>query len=167
MLSVEMDAGLILGIKIARHLFPINHALYSDDSLLLGGASLNIARAFNGIIQKFCLISGALINKNKSAVYGWNVEHSAILQIANLFGFPGFDKLEKIKYLGLPLTLGPAPPSLWLEVIAKMKAKIVSWGGHWLTQASELILIKVYPICSTFISVFLVASPQVNINSDC
>ena len=103
---------------------------------------MKIARAFNETLQKFCLIFGALINKNKIAVYGWNVEHSAILIISNLFRFPGFDKWEKIKYLGLPLTLGPTPPSLWLEVIAKMKAKIVSWGGHWLTQAGKLILIK-------------------------
>ena len=114
-----MEVGYISGIKIARGVDPINHALFMDDSLLLGGASLKIARAFNEILQKFCLISGALINKDKSVVYGWNVEHSTILRISNLFGFPGFDKWEKIKYLGLPLTLGPTPPSLWLEVIAK------------------------------------------------
>ena len=44
--------------------------------------------------------------------------------------------------MGLPLTLGPSPPSLWLEVISKIKAKIVSWGGYWLTMAGKLGLIK-------------------------
>lgn len=87
-----MEAGYIPGIKIAKGVDPINHALFVDDSLHLGGASLKIARAFNEILQKFCLISRALINNKKSAVYGWNVEHPAILWIANLFGFPGFDK---------------------------------------------------------------------------
>ena len=57
---------------------PINHALFVDDSLLLGGASLKIARAFIEILQIFCLISGALINQIKSVVYGWNVDHLAI-----------------------------------------------------------------------------------------
>ena len=103
---------------------------------------MKIARAFNTILQNFSLIYGALINKSKSVVYGWNVEHSAISRIADYLGFPSFDKLEKIKYLGLPLTLGPSPPSLWLEVLAKLKAKISSWGGHWLTKAGKLILIK-------------------------
>ena len=101
-----------------------------------------IARAFKDILNKICLSSGALINKNKSAVYGWNIDQLALLQISDLFGFPGFVKWEKIKYLGLPLNLGPAPPSLWIEVLAKFKAKIASWGGQWLSKSRKLILIK-------------------------
>ena len=69
-LSAEKEAGYISGIKIAMGVDPINHSLFADDSLLLGGASLNIARAFNEILQKFCLISRALMNNNKSVVYG-------------------------------------------------------------------------------------------------
>ena len=57
-------------------------------------------------------------------------------------GFPGFEKWDKIKYLGLPLTLGPSPPSLWLDVIGKIKSKLVSWGGYWLIKVGKLILIK-------------------------
>ena len=67
-LPTEKEVGYILGIKIARGVDPINHALFADDSLLLGGASLNIARAFNDILQKFYLILGALINNDKSVV---------------------------------------------------------------------------------------------------
>ena len=78
-LSAEKEVGYIPGIKIARGVDPINHALFANDSLLLGGASLKIARAFNVILQKFYLITGSLINKNKSVVYGWNVDHSIIL----------------------------------------------------------------------------------------
>ena len=58
-------------------------------------------------------------------------------------GFPGFANWEKIKYLGLPLTLGSSPPSLWLDVLAKLKAKIISWGGLWLSMDGKLILVKV------------------------
>ena len=42
-LIAKLVAGSLLGIKIARGVDPINHALFYDDSLLLGGASLNIA----------------------------------------------------------------------------------------------------------------------------
>ena len=45
--------------------------------------------------------------------------------------------------MGLPLTLGPSPPSLWLDVLAKLKVKIISWGGLWLSMAGKLILVKV------------------------
>ena len=29
-----------------------------------------------------------------------------------------------------------------MEIISKIKAKIVSWGGHWLTKAGKVTLIK-------------------------
>ena len=129
-LSAEMAVGIIPGNRVVRGVEPINHALFADDSLLLGGASLNIARAFNGILQNFCCISGALVNREKSAVYGWNVDHTKMLQIYNILGFSGFGQWVKIKYMGLPLTLGASPPSLWLDVLSKLKAKIAFSGGH-------------------------------------
>jgi len=141
-LKVEMDSGAIPGIKATRCVNPINHALFEDDSLLLGGASVKISKAFKEILQQFCLITGALINKRKSIVYGWNVDHPTMLRISCMLGFPGFDKWEKIKYLGLPLILGPSSSSLWVEVINKIKNKIAYSGGQWLTKAGKLVLIK-------------------------
>ena len=110
-----------MGIKFARGVDSINHALFADYSLLLGGASLKIARDFKGILQNFCLVSGALINNRKSVVYGWNIDHSTILNITNLLEFPGYDIWDQIKYLGLPLSLSQNKPSLWMEVISKIK----------------------------------------------
>ena len=78
-LIADKEAGFILGIRIALGVDPINHALFADDSLLLGGASLNIAWTFSDTLLKYCLSLGVLINKAKSVVYGWNVEHLAIL----------------------------------------------------------------------------------------
>ena len=70
------------------------------------------------------------------------MDHWIIFRISCFLGFPGFDKWIKIKYLGLLLTVGPSPPFLWLEVISKIKEKIVSWGGQWLTKVGKLIPIK-------------------------
>ena len=45
--------------------------------------------------------------------------------------------------MGIDQISGPLnKPSLWLEVISKLKAKIASWGGQWLTKAGNLIMIK-------------------------
>ena len=63
-------------------------------------------------------------------------------QISNILGFPGFVQWVKIKYLGLPLTLGASPPSLWLDFLSKLKSKIVSLGGHCLTKEEKLVLRK-------------------------
>ena len=75
-------------------------------------------------------------------MYGWNIDRQSLHGIAHYLGFLEFDKWDKIKYLGLPLTLGPGPPSLWLDVIDKIKAKIVSLGGYWLTKVGKVVLIK-------------------------
>ena len=141
-LSTEKEARIILGIKFARGVDSINHALFADDYLLLGGASLKIERDFKGILQNFCIVSGALINNRKSVVYGWNADHSTILNIANLLEFYGYDIWKKIKYLSLSLTLRQNKPSLWVEVISKIQAKNASWGGQWLMKAGKLIMIK-------------------------
>ena len=69
-LTIRKIVGIILGIKPASGVESINHALFVDDTLLLGGASLRLARIFKEIMQHFCIISGALINNQKSVVYG-------------------------------------------------------------------------------------------------
>jgi hypothetical protein len=112
-LTVEKKDGTIRGIRLMKGLDPINHALFADDSLMLGGASIKIAKIFNEILQSFYSISGALINKRKIAVYGWNVDHQTIQRIAHYLGFSGYASWEKIKYLRLPLTLGSNKSLLW------------------------------------------------------
>ena len=76
---MEKEAGYLPGIRIARGVDPINHALFTDDSLLLGGASMRIAKDFDEVLKKFYQILDALINKSKNDVYGWNVDQSTIL----------------------------------------------------------------------------------------
>ena len=89
-LSIGKYEGIIPSIKLASGVDSINHALFADDSLLLGGASLRMARAFKEILQIFCLISGSLIKNRKSAVYGWNTDHSTIVNISHILDFVGY-----------------------------------------------------------------------------
>ena len=64
------------------------------------------------------------------------------MHISHILEFFGYDDWDKIKYIGLALTISQNKPSLWLEVISKIKAKIASWGGQWLTKEGKLIMIK-------------------------
>ena len=81
-------------------------------------------------MHHFCIISGDLINIRKSALYGWNTDQQKMDKISQILGFEGYATWDKVKYLGLPLTLGQNNPSLWLEIVNNINAKIVSWGGH-------------------------------------
>ena len=42
-------------------------------------------------------------------------------KISQILGFEGYATWDKVKYLGLPLTLGQNNPSLLLEIISKIK----------------------------------------------
>eukprot|EP00253_Pinus_taeda_P033787 PITA_33787 len=72
-LSAEKDSSSLLGLKPSNNSPAQNHALFVDDSLLLGGASVRIAKAFDVVLKCYCRVSGASINERKSEVYGWNI----------------------------------------------------------------------------------------------
>jgi hypothetical protein len=141
-LEQERIIGAALGLRITKDLKTINHALFADDSLMLGGASNRVASAFKGTLQAYCKVSGALISERKSVVYSWNAAEHETQMIACTLGFKGNSKWEKIQYLGLPLSLGINKVNLWEGVLTKIKGKIDAWGGHWLTHGGKLTLIK-------------------------
>eukprot|EP00253_Pinus_taeda_P005923 PITA_05923 len=141
-LTLEKQNGNILGIRIVKGIAPVNHALFVDDSLLLGGASLRIVNSFITILQKFCSISRALISERKSVVYGWNTKQHAIDRIVSDLGFNGHAYWDRVKYLGLPIMMGSNINHLWEEVISKFKKTIAAWGGFWLTTGGKVILIR-------------------------
>jgi hypothetical protein len=125
-----------------KDLKPLNHTLFANDSLMLGGASNRVAFAFKDTLQAYCKASRALISERKSTIYSWNAEEDETQKIAHNLGFIGHSKWDKINYLGLPLTLGTNRVNLWEGVLTKIKGKIVAWGGQWLTHGGKLILIK-------------------------
>eukprot|EP00253_Pinus_taeda_P027195 PITA_27195 len=145
-LSRKLEAkrliGAIPGLKSSNRTSSLNHALFADDSILLGGASTRIAKAFDKVIKNYCKVSGALVNVNKSEVFSWNTDQQALSAIANTLGFKGHSHWEKIKYLGLPIISGVNKRSLWTDIICKFKSKISKWGGHWLNKGGKVILIK-------------------------
>lgn len=141
-LSAERIVGTLLGLKPSIGTNPLNHSLFVDDSLLLGGASTIIAKAFDTVLRSYCRVQGALVNERKSEVLSWNIDQQDLISISNLLGFKGHAHWDRIKYLGLPITNGVNKRSLWSEIINKIKSKILGWGGFWLTKGGKVILIK-------------------------
>eukprot|EP00253_Pinus_taeda_P025214 PITA_25214 len=114
-LTAEMNTGDLPGIRITNALNPINHALFADDSTLIGGASTRIAVNFDSVLKIYCRASGAVINDRKSSIFGWNVSQHNLNNIAQILGFECFAQWDSIKYLGLPLTSGVNNRSLWQD----------------------------------------------------
>lgn len=141
-LTAKRTDGTLLGLKPSPGVDPLNHALFADDSLLLRGASSRIAKVFDSILKSYCRVSGAQVNKSKSEIYTWNIDHQELIGISNALGFRGHSRWDRFKYLGLPITNGPNKRSLWSDIICKIKSKIATWGDFWLPKGGKVILIK-------------------------
>jgi hypothetical protein len=101
-----------------------------DDSLLLEGASIRIAKDFDTVLRNYCRVSGALVNGSKSEVFSWNIGQPKLTGITTLLGFKGQAKWDRFKYLVLPIISSVNKRSLWSDIISKIKSKIVAWGGY-------------------------------------
>jgi endonuclease V-like protein UPF0215 family len=156
---LERLNGNIPGLRSSNGAKPMNHALFADDSLLLGGASNRIAKAIDSVIKSYCRISGALINESKSEVFSWNTDQPELTGITSILGFKGHAIWESFKYLGLPIISGANKRSHWSNIISKIKSKIAAWGGYWLNKGGKLILIKsVLSALPIYQAAFLLAS---------
>lgn len=75
-LSFLLDKKLqdqdLMGLCIARGVKNINHALFADDTLLLGAASLSSASKFKSVLEEFSKGSGSVVNKKKCDIFSWN-----------------------------------------------------------------------------------------------
>lgn len=130
-----------MGLNIARGVKSINHALFADDSLLLGAASLPLAKRFKEVVDAYCEDSSSL-NKGKCHIFCWNATIRTIQAISNCFGFAASSTWSSFKYLGLPVFQKRALSRDWLPLLEKFKSKIRSWGFNWLNLASKTVLIK-------------------------
>jgi len=95
-LGKDRIIGSSLGLSIMKDLKPINHALFADDSLMLGGASNRVGSTFKDTLQAYCKVSGALISERKSVFYSWNAAEHETQMIARNLGFKGHSNWEKI-----------------------------------------------------------------------
>eukprot|EP00253_Pinus_taeda_P017348 PITA_17348 len=145
-LSFHLDKKMmdqeIVGLCIASGVKNINHALFVDDTLSLGAASVLIASSFKGVLDELFLISGSSLNNGKCHTYCRNTTSSMLNSISRTLGFVASSNWTSFKYLGLPVFLKRAFSRDWLPQLEKFKNKLLAWGFSWLNIASKSVLIK-------------------------
>jgi hypothetical protein len=144
----------------------INHSQFVDDTLLIGGASIVIAKRLKNALDNFTHVSGALINSAKSNIYTWNTPPRTTQLIANIFCFPLIEKWQTFKYLGIPICLKSLPNSTWNQILDKIKNKLDQWGSFWLNLADQTVLLKSVLSCSPHISILLSSCTSEHQNLD-
>ena len=159
--------GSLPGLSYRGSVPPINHALFADDSILLGIASPQIARNFLRPLDIFLQSSGSSVNLDKSQIYGWNCPPATLCSISQILQIKVNPNWSHFTYLGIPVVKKTLTTSMWNPVIQKIKYKIHSLGSKWLNLAGKTMLIKSilssYPI---YIS-SMVLAPRTVIISIC
>ena len=130
------------GIRMARGTKYINHAQFTGDTILLGGASQIIARRFKSEMNRYCHASRSKINLRKSQIYGWNLNPREMLDITQVLNMDGVVAWESFNYLGVPIFKSKLKSSAWNPIVEKIKRKIEGWGSIWLNLVWKVILIK-------------------------
>eukprot|EP00253_Pinus_taeda_P024961 PITA_24961 len=133
---------ILPGLRMVQNVKEINHAQFADDTLLLGGASINSASSFKKELDIYKEASGSKINYSKSTIYGWNCSAKILADIARLPEMKICQDWESFKYLGIPIFRSIPKVSHWTPLLDKLKLRIHAWGASWLNTAGKIILIK-------------------------
>eukprot|EP00253_Pinus_taeda_P006464 PITA_06464 len=142
LLDKKLHEQEINGLCIARGTKNINHALFADDTLLLGPASVPSATKFKEVLDEFSEASGSVVNKSKCHIFSWNTTPRLLSAISRCLGFEATTSWSSFKHLGLPISHKRPTSKEWLPQLEKFKAKIQAWGYSWLNTAGKTVLIK-------------------------
>lgn len=145
-LSFQLDHNqqiqTLPGVRMTHKVKDINHAEFANDTLLLGGASINSAISFNKELDIYRLFSGSKINYRKCSIYGRISSIKELSDIARLLEIDDIRNWESFKYLGIPIFKSKPKVAHWLPLLDKLKIKIQAWGASWLNNAGKVILMK-------------------------
>ncbi|KAM6561714.1 hypothetical protein CsatA_030953 [Cannabis sativa] len=133
--------GKIRGCKVARGAPLISHMLFADDSYIYCQASEDGARNVVSLLDLFQAASGQQINCQKSSLFfSPNTSHDEKVRICTMMGIQ--EANENSLYLGLPNTLGRNKTAMLGFLKDRMRKKIQSWEGKFLSKAGKELLIK-------------------------
>jgi hypothetical protein len=110
-----LDLRITLGVK------DINHAQFSYDMLLMGGASMHTKNKFKKELYTHTEVLGSVISLTKSKIFGWNITPRDMLDISRVLGMEGCTTWDVFKYLGVPFFKSNTKASHLDQLIEKLK----------------------------------------------
>jgi len=111
----------ITGIQITKGVKNVNHSLFADDTLLLGGVSSIIARRLKKVLDDFLHVSGGMLNNTKCKIYGWNTPPRIMQNISQILEIPVQEIWTHFTHLGLPIAKENVKTKVWINQVEKTK----------------------------------------------
>ncbi|KAL9663483.1 hypothetical protein QQ045_018870 [Rhodiola kirilowii] len=119
----------------------ITHQLFADDILIFTNGCKNSVRELKGLIDKFCLLSGQLLNPDKSImIFSDRIKERKRADLLQLTGFKE-GRLPQT-YLGAPLYKGITLIAYFDDLVNRLLARIKGWASHFLSMSGRIVLVN-------------------------
>lgn len=134
----------------------ISHLQYADETVLLWPPNINFLINIKKALILFDLASGLLVNFYKSSIMGIHVSDGWLKNVTEIL----MCKQDSIPftYLGLPIRGWSQTLAAWQPILEKIRRKLASWKGMWLSLGGRITLIKssLAKLPLYFMSMFLI-----------
>ncbi|PNX61280.1 ribonuclease H [Trifolium pratense] len=133
MISKYVSDGTWKPMQITNDGTKLSHLFFADDVLLFAKATGSAARTVKEVLDRFCAMSGLRISleKSKFCTSAGVCRRSRDI-IATTTQINATDRFEK--YLGFKMLQGKAKKQDFIDVYARVTAKLASWKGRLLNK---------------------------------
>ncbi|XP_057251441.1 uncharacterized protein LOC130591711 [Beta vulgaris subsp. vulgaris] len=131
----------LIGVPIGKSGVRIPFLTFADDTMIFARASDNSCSAIKLILDKYCSMSGQLVNFHKSAFQcSPNVSAESKVNFASLLGMAETNNLGE--YLGCPIIDSRVTKETFGKVCTKVVNQLPKWKANSLSQAGRRPLFK-------------------------
>lgn len=134
------NKGLIRRVKVAGACHT-THALFMDDVLLFGEASVLEWQTYNRIISTFCKASDMEVSVPKSALIHHISKEDIFVDLRLILPYQWMDIDEGFRYLGFFLKSNCYLKSDWHWLVSKVHNRIHVWSSRCLSLGGRLTLL--------------------------
>lgn len=141
MTSLATDIGQFQGIRIHNRDPSISHLFFADDTMFFFKASTEACQNIATVINRFCDISGQLLNLRKSFVkFSPNIPEGIQQQYKEILRMESATSLGT--HLGIPLDIQDKKVWHFTPLLDRITTKIAQWSHMDLSQSAKLIIIN-------------------------
>ena len=139
--SLAVDIRKFTGIKSSRWTPAISHLFFADDAMFFFRASEEACSNLKQLLDRFCSISGQMINLEKSIIkFSPNIDTQSKQSYKDIFRMEAHASLGT--YLGVNVDFNGSKVIHFTPLLDKMANQIGHWQNKGLSQASKLIIIN-------------------------
>ena len=131
----------LIGVSLGRSKVRIPFLTFADDTMIFAKATDSSCMKIRQILDKYCSMSGQLVNYHKSAFQcSSNVSDNSKANFASILGMTETQSMGE--NLGCPIIVSKVTKETFAGVIDKSTAQLAKWKANSLSETGRTVLIQ-------------------------